>query len=63
MSQGPVDSIEDLVALWRLATQSDAARAEDLESIQRGIADADAGCILPAANAFADARQAVLSKQ
>ena len=56
------DSIEQLVGLWRLANRTPEEAADDLASIRRGIADADAGRTLPVGEAFNEVRSEVRSR-
>lgn len=55
ISGGDAESIEQLARLWQERDQD----ADDLASIKRGIADADAGRTAPVADAFAAARRAI----
>jgi len=63
LSNGGADSIEQLVDLWRLANPTAKQKAADMASIQRGIADAEAGRTVPADQAFDEARKAIIAKQ
>ncbi|QDU87099.1 hypothetical protein Pla175_04540 [Pirellulimonas nuda] len=55
ISGGNAESIEQLARLWQEFGQD----ADDLASIRRGIADADAGRTVPVADAFDAARGAI----
>lgn len=62
LAQGGADSMEQLFDLWLLEHPSTNQATEDLESIERGIADADAGRVKPSSQAFADIRSKLASE-
>lgn len=62
LRSGQAESIEQLADLWRLEHPTPEQEAEDLASVQRGVADADAGRTVLSGDAFAEARKQVLSK-
>lgn len=50
-------TLEDLVDLWRAANPADDELQDSLASLQRGLADAEAGRSYPARDALAKLRQ------
>ncbi|TWT30245.1 hypothetical protein KOR34_48030 [Posidoniimonas corsicana] len=49
------ESLEQLLLLWR----QECNRSDDLEAVRRGVADAEAGRVLPVSQAFAEVRQSL----
>jgi hypothetical protein len=60
LKNGPAQSVQDLVDLWRIENPSPLEMAEARAAVKRGIEDAQAGRMVSVEDAFAKARKAVL---
>ena len=59
ISTGKVNSLEELVSLWKDVDRAADAQGDDLAAVRRGIADADAGRTKPVEQAFDEVRKAI----
>jgi hypothetical protein len=56
-SGGTLPTVCEILALWEFENESPEMREEGLESLRRGLADADAGRVVPAREAIAELRR------
>ncbi len=52
-----IPSVDEVLTLWEYENQSDDERHESLEAIRRGLADVEAGRVMPAREAIAELRR------
>jgi hypothetical protein len=52
-----VPTVDEVLARWEYENESDEQRNETLEAIRRGIADVEAGRLIPAREAVAELRR------
>jgi predicted transcriptional regulator len=57
LSGETVPTVDEALALWEYENASDEERQETLEAIRLGLADAEAGRVLPARGAVAELRR------
>ncbi len=57
LSGETIPSVDEVLALWEYENQSDDERDESLEAIRRGLADVEAGRVMPAREAIAELRR------
>jgi hypothetical protein len=57
LSGESVPSVDEVLARWEYENESDEERRESLEAIRRGLADVEAGRVMPAREAVAELRR------
>jgi hypothetical protein len=53
----PLPTVDEVIARWAYENESDEERAEALEAIRRGLADVEAGKVMPAREAVIELRR------
>jgi hypothetical protein len=59
---GDVESLQEILDLWHAEHLSETERTASLESLCRGLADADAGRVRPADDVIEDLRRETLGR-
>ena len=57
LSGETVPTVDEVLARWEYENESDEERQESLEAIRRGLADVEAGRVMPAREAVAELRR------
>jgi hypothetical protein len=57
LSGETVPTVDEVLARWEHENESDEERQESLEAIRRGLADVEAGRVMPAREAVAELRR------
>ena len=57
LSGETVPTVDEVLARWEYENETDEDRQETLEAIRRGLADVEAGRVVPAREAVADLRR------
>jgi predicted transcriptional regulator len=56
-SRETIPTVGEVIARWEYENESDEERTETLEAIRRGLADVEAGRVVPAREALAELRR------